>query len=312
MFVYMKVVILGAKGVLGTELGKVFYDVSPYLLDKDELNITNRKSVLLLFRHLKPDIIINAAAYTDVDGCETNRELAIKVNGEAPGYLAEAAKEVGAILVHYSTDYVFSGMPTGLSVDQLSRMDDFVKAGYKNLGYRETDETQNPLNFYGQSKLAGENAVRKTGGKHYLIRTSWLFGLGGPKINERPRNFIETILRLAQERDAIRVVNDQHGKPTFAPDLAKKTRELLENKESFGIYHITNEPAISWFEFARAILYAHAEMQGVENKSEIVCPCTSEEFPRPAKRPQYSLLLNTKLPRMRSWHEALKEYLVAR
>lgn len=308
----MKIVILGAKGMLGADLGKTFYDLNPYLLDKDELNIANKKSVSLVFRHLKPDYIINAAAYTDVDGCEAERDLAMRVNGEAPGYLAEAAKEVGAVFVHYSTDYVFSGMPIGLTLDQLSNLDGLVKAGYKNLGYRETDEPQNPLNFYGESKLAGENAVKKVGGKYYLIRTSWLFGLGGKESKERPRNFIETILRLAEERDAIRVVNDQHGKPTFTLDVAKRTKELIEKNPSFGIYHVTNEPATNWYEFARAILAVYAEIRGGEDKSEIICPCTSLEFPRPARRPQYAILLNTKLPRMRSWQEALKEYLQAR
>lgn len=303
---------MGAKGMLGSELGRVFYDQNPYLLDKDELDITKEAGVRALFGNLKPDIIINAAAYTDVDACETSRSFAIKANGEAPGYLAKAAKEVGAVFIHYSTDYVFSGMPSNLSVHQLSSINDFAKAGYKNLGYRETDEPQNPLNFYGESKLAGERTVKKAGGKYYLIRTSWLFGHGGTLINGRPRNFIETILRLTEERDAIRVVNDQYGKPTFTVDLANATRELLGKKYRFGIYHITNERATSWYEFARAILRTYAYVRRKEDKSEMICPCTSEEFPRPAKRPQYSILLNTKLSSMRSWQEALEEYLSKR
>ena len=300
----MKVVILGAKGMLGRDLGKVFYDLSPYLLDKDELDVTNEKGTSALFRNLKPDLVINAAAYTDVDGCETNKDLAMKVNADAPGYLARASRDVGAVFVHYSTDYVFDGG--------------------KSEGYKEDEEPGKftrrgggPLNFYGESKLAGENAVREVGGNYYLIRASWLFGLGGPQVDGRPINFIETILRLAQdlpagrqERRELKVVNDQHGKPTFSLDLARKTRELVEGKEDFGIYHITNEPVSTWYDFACEIV-----KRGLAPKSgqgPNVIPCASDEFPRPAKRPRYSILLNTKRPLLRSWQEALAEYLSLR
>ena len=279
----MKIVILGAKGMLGSDLAKVFADFKPYLFDKDELDITDSKEVFKLLNDLKPDIVINAAAYTDVDGCETNKELAMKVNGEAPGYLAEIAREIGAFFVHYSTDYVFSGD--------------------KKSGYREDDEPDSPVNFYGESKLAGEEAIKKAGGKYYIIRTSWLFGLNG-------KNFVETMLRLAQEKEKLRVVNDQRGKPTFTIDLSQRTRYIVENKKDFGIYHVTNEPATTWYEFASEILKQwdgerHPHFTGI-------FPCASSEFPRPAKRPEYSILLNTKLPPMRSWQEALGEYLTAR
>jgi len=254
---------------------KVFYDFAPYPLDKDELDITDEKGCSALLRHLKPDVVINAAAYTDVDGCETNKDLAMKVNGEAPGHLAKAAKDVGAVFIHYSTDYVFDGN--------------------KAEGYREDDEPGSPLNFYGESKLAGEEAVRKAGGDYYLIRASWLFGVNG-------KNFIEMMIKLAQEQEKLRVVNDQHGKPTFSLDLARKTREFVEGKKDFGVYHITNEPQTTWYDFAREILGEGAR----------ISPCTSDEFPRPAKRPTYSILLNTKLPFLRSWQEALAEYMLAR
>ncbi len=293
----MKVVILGAKGMLGRDLGKVFYDLSPYLLDKDELDVTNEKGTSALFRNLKPDLVINAAAYTDVDGCETNKDLAMKVNADAPGYLARASRDVGAVFVHYSTDYVFDGG--------------------KSEGYKEDEEPGKftrrgggPLNFYGESKLAGENAVREVGGNYYLIRTSWLFGLGGPQVDGRPINFIETILRLAQEKDELKVVNDQHGKPTFSLDLARKTRELVEGKEDFGIYHITNEPVSTWCDFACEIIKGGLAPKSGQGPN--VIPCASDEFPRPAKRPRYSILLNTKRPLLRSWQEALAEYLSLR
>jgi len=293
----MKVVILGAKGMLGRDLGKVFYDLSPYLLDKDELDVTNEKGTSALFRNLKPDLVINAAAYTDVDGCETNKDLAMKVNADAPGYLARASRDVGAVFVHYSTDYVFDGG--------------------KSEGYKEDEEPGKftrrgggPLNFYGESKLAGENAVREVGGNYYLIRASWLFGLGGPQVDGRPINFIETILRLAQEKDELKVVNDQHGKPTFSLDLARKTRELVEGKEDFGIYHITTEPVSTWCDFACEIIKGGLAPKSGQGPN--VIPCASDEFPRPAKRPRYSILLNTKRPLLRSWQEALAEYLSLR
>mgnify|MGYP001592837886 FL=1 len=277
----MKVVILGAKGMLGKDLGRVFYNASPYLLDKDELDITNKEGVSKLFLNLKPDVVINAAAYTDVDGCETSRNEAMRVNGEAPGYLAAAAKDAGAVFVHYSTDYVFDGKKEG--------------------GYKEDDEAGNPLNFYGVSKLAGERAVREAGGDYYIIRTSWLYGING-------KNFVETMLQKAHEPSAIKVVNDQHGKPTFSLDLARSTRKLIESKKDFGIYHITNEPATTWYDFACDIL----NQKKNTSIDTSILPCSSDEFPRLAKRPQYSILLNKKLPLLRCWQEALREYLSLR
>lgn len=280
----MRVVILGAKGMLGKDLGGVFYDHSPYLLDKDELNITDKPSVQAVFKHLRPQVVINAAAYTDVDGCETNQDLAMLVNGYAPEYLANAARDAGAIFVHYSTDYVFSGVQKD--------------------GYKEQDPPGPPVNFYGMSKLHGERAIQEAGGNYYIIRTSWLFGAHG-------KNFVETMLRLASAQEKIRVVNDQHGKPTFSLDLARKTRKLIEDKSDFGIYHITNEPKGTWYDFACAIL--RRGLNPLQSSSSPgISPCTSSEFPRPAKRPAYSVLLNTKLPPLRSWEEALEEYLARR
>lgn len=304
MLVYMnmkRIVILGAKGMLGRDLRKVFADESPYVLDKEELDITNRDAVFCCLERLKPDVVINAAAYTDVDGCETNRELAMKVNGAAPGYLACVAKNIGAILVHYSTDYVFSGE--------------------KAEGYSEDDRPGSPVNFYGETKLVGENAIRDAGGNYYIIRTSWLFGLNG-------KNFVETILRhdqdKSQKKKELKVVNDQHGKPTFSLDLAKKTKEILSGSYDFGTYHTTNEPATTWYDFARAIIdkrniigkknqkNTSRRIQKLDDRLNFVYACSSLEFPRPAKRPAFSILLNTKLPPLRPWREALEEYLKAR
>lgn len=274
----MKTLIFGAEGMLGRDLASIFSDWNTKLLDKEDVDIRDKDAVFDLIEDFHPDLVINAAAYTDVDGCETNREVAMSVNGEAPGYLASASKDAGAIFVHYSTDYVFRG-------DNPE-------------GYKEDDPPAAPINFYGETKLAGEKAIMETEGKNFIIRTSWLFGLNG-------NNFVETMLRLASERDELRVVNDQHGKPTYTLDLAKRTRELIEGGHDFGIYHITNEPATTWYEFAKEII----DSSGMEVS---VAPCSSQEFPRPAKRPEYSILLNTKLPPMRSWQEALADYLLAR
>jgi len=284
--------------MLGSDLGKVFYDLDPYLLDRDEIDITNKDAIFALFGKLKPDIIINAAAYTDVDGSEENRDLAMEVNGKAPGYLAEICKTIGAVFVHYSTDYVFSGD--------------------KEEGYSEDDVPGNSINFYGESKLAGERAIIKVGGSYYIIRTSWLFGPSHTKASplvktsgdkpERKKNFVETMLRLAKESSEIKVVNDQHGNPTYTLDLAQRTKNIVDSKEDFGIYHLANEPAVTWYEFAKEII------------GDKAVPCTSDEFfhrsvalgegrPRPARRPEYSTLINSKLPPMRSWKEALEDYL---
>lgn len=278
-----KILILGAKGMLGGYLAAIFSDSSPILWDKDDLDITDRDAVRRKITDLKPDVVINAAAYTAVDDCEKNSELANKVNGEAVKYLVEAMNEAKPpscpIFVHYSTDYVFDGKNSN--------------------GYKENDEPYNPINNYGESKLMGENHVLNYP-KHYIIRTSWLYGKGGD-------NFVDTMLGLGKTHGQLKVVNDQHGKPTYAYDLAKRTRELLEGSHESGIYHVTNETedaqkGIAWFEFAQEIFL-------LSNNKVDVIPCTSDEFPRPAKRPEWSGLVNTKLPALRNWKEALKEYL---
>ncbi len=271
----MKILILGAKGMLGYELVEVFRDFEVFGWDKEEIDITSEIQVNEKIGELKPDIVINAAAYTDVDGCEKNKELAMNVNGYAIGYLASVCKKIGAIFIHYSTDYVFHG-------------------GNPD-GYKEGDMPRNPLNVYSQSKLLGEKLLKENTEMYYLIRTSWLFGKHG-------KNFVDTMLKLAQNQDELKVVNDQHGKPTYALDLAKKTREIVESQKPCGIYHLTNEGVTTWYGFAREIF----EIKNIKVKTE---PCRSIEFPRPAKRPHYSILLNTKLPPSRSWQEALREYL---
>jgi dTDP-4-dehydrorhamnose reductase len=215
-----KILILGAHGMLGSDLQKNFPGAE---LRGHELDITDGARVASLIRELVPELVINAAAYTDVDGCEDNRDLAFAVNGESLAPLAQACHDSGSCLIHFSTDYVFDGMKPG---------------------YNEDDEP-GPINVYGESKLLGEVNIRNHMKDYRIIRTSWLFGKNG-------RNFVETMIRLSGEMDQVRVVSDQVGKPTYTVDLAKKTWEIFGREP--GIYHVTNEGSCSWYEFARAII----------------------------------------------------------
>lgn len=274
-----KILILGARGMLGQALAEEFSQFSPHLWGRAELDITDASAVLKKITALAPDIIINAAAYTNVDGAEEESELAFLVNGEAPRYIAEAALAYGAVLIHVSTDYVFDGM--------------------REEGYDENERDFFPLNIYGESKLAGEQNIEELLGNYYIIRTSWLYGVGG-------NNFVSTMLRLGNERDSLKVVNGQIGRPTYTKDLAQGIRALLEDEPEYGIYHLTNSVkeggGISWYDFAHEIF----EQAGVGIE---LTPCATDEFPRPAARPHYSILLNTKRPELRDWRLGLQDYL---
>jgi dTDP-4-dehydrorhamnose reductase len=216
-----KYVIIGAGGMLGHALKAMF--PTAHHCGHTELDITDPDAVSRTVRQWSPRVIINAAAYTDVDGCEDNYAHAEAVNGRAPGYLAEACAECGAVLVHYSTDYVFDG----------SKQE-----------YHETDNPC-PINRYGASKLEGEQNIIKNHANYRLVRTSWLFGAHG-------KNFVDTVLMLSTKQQSVKVVDDQIGKPTYSVDLAKKTREIIAREP--GIYHITNDGRCSWYEFARAFI----------------------------------------------------------
>jgi dTDP-4-dehydrorhamnose reductase len=259
----IKTLIFGAGGMLGTELCAVFPDAVK--LKHRDLDIRDREKVIETIELNEPDVVINAAAYTAVDDCEDNRELAFDINGAAPGYIAQGCRRAGAILVHYSTDYIFDG----------SRKE-----------YVESD-LPNPVNAYGSSKLVGEMNIIENMEDYRIVRTSWLYGAHG-------KNFVDTMLTLSGNMDKVKVVNDQFGKPTYAADLARKTKELVSLPA--GVYHITNDGVCSWYEFASAII-----------KNTV--PCTSNEFPRKARRPKYSVLVNTKTTPMRHWKDALAEYL---
>ncbi|MFC1721670.1 dTDP-4-dehydrorhamnose reductase [Patescibacteria group bacterium] len=275
-----KVLILGHKGMLGQELMWAFASTSSRVVgwDIDEIDITDEADVQLQIIRTNPDIIINAAAYTAVDDCETNRDLCFRVNGEAVGYIAKAAGKLGATMIHFSTDYVFSGE--------------------RKKGYPEDWPEICPINTYGNSKALGEKLLRSSIDKFFLIRTQWLYGGHG-------QNFVDTMLNLARTHDEISVVNDQFGSPTWVRDLAHATRILLTEKYEFGVYHLVNEGVTSWYDLAMEIFWE-------KDLPVKVHPVSSSEFPRPAKRPQYSCLLNTRGPRLPNWQRALYQYLVSR
>jgi len=269
-----KVLILGSKGMLGQALTQEFQDYQLIAWDKKDLDITDRKKLQDKISQLQPDIVINAAADTDVEKAESNQEQILKINGKAVGNLAQIAKKINAILIHYSTDYVFDGK--------------------NRKGYKETAQP-NPINVYGKSKFLSEALLRSNCDRYYLIRSSWMFGKGGI-------NFVDKILRKAANNAKLDVVNDQWGKPTYTRDLAAATKQILEQERPFGIYHLTNEGKINWYQFSRKIL-------AIAKSKTKVSPVSSQNYPTQAKRPMYSALLNTKLPKLRHWEEALEEYL---
>jgi len=275
----MKILILGANGMLGHELAEAFSDKSKYetiLWDRGELDITDKEDVNKKISEMKPDAIINAAAYTAVDQAESEPDLVYNINGYAVGYLASACKDNSALLVHFSTDYVFDGE--------------------NHMGYKEDYSTKNPATIYGKSKKLAEKLIEDIGPRYYLIRTQWLFGKSG-------KNFVETMIRLASEGKDLKVVNDQFGSPTYAKDLACRVRDMIEENRESGIYHITNSKTCNWYDFALKIF----EMTGFKPNVQAV---KTEEFAAAAKRPTYSMLINTKLPPLRSYEEALKAYLI--
>ncbi len=270
--------ITGISGQLGIALKEVLKGYNVKGCGIEDSDISKPLETIDLISDFNPDLVIHAAAYTDVDGCETNPDLAYKVNAYGTRNVALACQKCEVPMVYISTDYIFDGR--------------------KRSPYIEFDEP-NPLSVYGRSKLAGEGIVSSLLNRYYIIRTSWLFGKG--------RNFVRTILRLASERDELSIVNDQIGCPTYALDLAKTISEIIKT-DLWGVYHASNNDRASWFEFACAIL-EYAGIGGVK-----VIPITTEELGRPAPRPSFSVTRNYCLQmqgmdNMRSWREALKDYL---
>lgn len=279
-----KVFLIGADGMLGGELKERLekkYDVTGTTIET--LDICDRDAVIKKAIELKPDFIINCAAYTNVDGCEVNYDLANKVNGIAVGNIAEAAKETGAKLIHISTDYVFDGK---LDVDKI---------------YTEDMETA-PVSAYGKTKLLGEQNAAKAG-KYYILRTAWLYGLGG-------KNFVKTMLKLSENHDSINVVCDQHGSPTSTTTLCEIIEQVIEKEPEYGVYHSTNEGFTTWYDFTKKIYE-------LSNKTTVVNPVTSEQYkemnPASSDRPKNSQLSKQKLESIgivpSNWEDALANYL---
>ncbi len=277
--------VVGARGMLGTHLVGLLEEAGLEFLavDLDEIDITSADSVREAFDSARPGTVINCAAVADVDGCETASEKAFSVNAHGADNLAIACRQFHSVLVHISTDYVFDGL--------------------KGSPYVEED-TMNPLGVYGASKAAGETRVREIiPERHSIVRTQWLFGLYG-------KNFVEAMLGLAREKDVLRVVNDQYGSPTYAQDLAAGLIELCR-LGALGTFHVTNSGYTTWYGFASAIL----QRMGMD--SVRVEAMTTAELGRPAPRPLYSVLDNSRYVELtgaplRSWEEALDEYLLKR
>jgi dTDP-4-dehydrorhamnose reductase len=304
-----KILIIGARGMLGQELARVFkrdkeYEV--FAWDKKEIDITRANEVNGKIGKLKPAIIVNAAAYNSVDKAEESKgefELAKKLNGEAPGYLAKAAKMIGATIVHYSTDYVFDGepdIPEPEGCAHVCASCNLHETFQTAIGFDENANPR-PISNYGKSKLLGEKEVRKNTKKHYIIRLSKLFGKSG-KSEGAKKSFFDVMLEAGKKNRIVKAVDEETSCFTYAPDLAKKTKEIIDSKKTFGIYHVVNSDPCTWYE-AVLELYKRAKI-----KAKVV-PVPASEFPRPAKRPYYSVLLNTKINPLRSYKEALKEYL---
>ena len=275
----MKILITGSNGMLGQDLIEELADKHTVIAASSRiLDITDEMKVMDYVNSTKPDIIINSAAYTDVDGCETNVEKAYSVNGEGPRNLALACRENDIPLIHVSTDYVFKGNT------QTPRLE---------------DDELGPLSVYGKSKLEGEKAIEEILDKYFILRTAWLYGYNGG-------NFPKTMLQLAKDHDKLTVVYDEIGTPTYTPDLAKAIAELVDS-DKYGTYHLTNSDSTSWYDFAKLIF----EIADVDVEVE---PVTASEFARAAKRPNYSVLNNEKwnangFTPLRSYREAIKDYI---
>lgn len=282
------ILLTGANGQVGWELHRILAkDAKVIALTRGQLDLSQPDAVRQAVRKHQPDIIINPAAYTAVDKAEAETDLALAINGIAPGVLAEEAKKLDALLIHYSTDYVFDGT--------------------KTTPYTEVDLPK-PQSVYGATKLAGEEAIQNVGGKHLILRTSWVYGIHGG-------NFVKTILRLAQERNELRVVADQYGAPTWARLLADSTVKVMQRftDEQSGVYHLTSSGRTNWHQFAEAIVRLAREYDAaLANKTLTIHPIATHEYPAPAKRPANSSLCTDKIKqafglKLAHWEDDLAE-----
>jgi dTDP-4-dehydrorhamnose reductase len=281
----MKILLTGAHGNLGSQLLSTFAAAGHTVLatEREDLDITDEAVVMSFVVEHKPEVIINAAAYNLVDKVEdpATYKIAYAINALGPKYLAAAAKSAGALLVHYSTDYVF--------------------AGDKTDGYTEDDATH-PLSKYGATKVAGEKFVIESGAKYYLCRLSKIFGPAGTS-GAAKQSFVELITGLAKTKPELRIVNEEVGMPSYTCDIAAETLRLITTNTPVGIYHLVNTgKGVTWYQFAEEIF-------ALAPSSTPRIPVLGSEFPRPAPRPAFAAIRNTKLPAMRSRQAALAEYL---
>ena len=286
-----RILLTGKNGQVGAELAALLPHLAEVTaFDRHQLDLSKPDQIRQAIRNTRPHVIVNAAAHTFVDQAESQESEVHVINADAPAIMAEEAKRIGAALVHYSTDYIFDGS--------------------KNLPYDETDPPK-PINVYGKTKLAGEQAIRDAGLPYLIFRTAWVYGTRG-------RNFLLTILRLATEREELRIVNDQFGAPTWSREIAKASARILaqlfeQGQEAFsrssGIYHMTATGETSWFEFGKAILEEASRISqnvswfaeatgGHPLVARLVTPVTTEEYPTLARRPAYSVLSNSRLKHM--------------
>jgi dTDP-4-dehydrorhamnose reductase len=269
----MKVLVTGSKGMLGSDLcillAKNSFEVIP--VTQQDFDITDKLKCEIFLNAIDFDAMVHCAAYTNVDGAENDRKTAFAVNATATQYLSQITAHKNVPIIYISTDYVFDGT--------------------KNSPYKPSDTT-NPLNVYGESKLTGEQFV-KSSPKHYIVRTSWLYGIHGS-------NFVETMLNLAKTQPFLKVVDDQFGCPSWTCDVAEGIIKLLKTQQPYGTYHLCGGGQTSWFDFAREIL------KTAKIEKEVI-PVKTNEFPRPAQRPAFSVMDNDGL--LRDWKEALKDYM---
>jgi len=287
----LKIMLTGKNGQVGWELNRTLLPLGEIIaLDRTECDLSSPESLRSLIKEIKPNVIVNAAAHTAVDKAETEEELATIINGVSPGVIAEEAKKSGALLVHYSTDYVFDGA--------------------KDSPYTEEDRP-NPINAYGRSKLKGEKAIQEASPDYLIFRTSWVYA-------SRGKNFLQTILRLAKDNKELSIVADQIGTPTWARLIAETTTVCLfqainEQRESTfrsGLYHLTSTGNASWYDFAKKIIDNARLLSLMNLKVETLKPISTEEYPTPAKRPKNSRLGTDKLENifnlsLPSWEQSL-------
>ena len=304
-----KILLTGKNGQVGSELERLLADSGELLaLGRQELDLSRPENIRRAIRNFRPHLIVNAAAYTAVDQAESDEAMARAINADAPTVMAEEAKKFGATLVHYSTDYVFDGL--------------------KRSPYTE-DDPPNPINVYGKTKLAGEQGIESVGGVYLVFRTAWVYGTRG-------KNFLLTILRLATEREELRIVADQIGAPTWSREIALATNKIITEEwkrcqgaslfsNCSGIYHMTAAGQSNWWEFTKAIVedaqhapHGSAWLTAATSNRPLVCkrvsPIATKEYPTPARRPAFSILSNSRLTRtfgvqLSDWRPALRSAL---